>query len=405
MALRSLSLCAGIGGIDLGLARWARSVCYVERDAYAASVLVARMEDKALDPAPVWSDLATFDARAWHGRVDLVTGGYPCQPFSHAGKRRGTDDERHLWPHVFRILTESGASLGFFENVRGHLSLGLSDVLADLAGAGWDAEWCCVRASDVGAPHRRERLFILAYRDEPGREQLRRCGLLDGERAAQRNDADGRGADVADSARIPGGEWPGRKRVLDARQVNVADALGLDDERRGERGELDGESGLAQGEGDQRERSGDAHRDCGEAMGHAIGARLEIGRSDPVARAFPAAWPPSPTDADGWRRWIEQGGPEPVKLYGFDAGNAEIVARRALRCAVPGINRSARRREAARIAAGLVRSVPKDGFESPVRGGSYGSSHRMDRLRCLGNAVVPQQAALAWRILTDRIMT
>ena len=101
MVLRALHLCSGYGGFELAL-RLAgvpsRTVAHVERDTYAAATLVARMEDETLDQAPVWSDLATFDGGPWRGRVDLVTAGFPCQPFSQAGQRRGVDDERWLWP-------------------------------------------------------------------------------------------------------------------------------------------------------------------------------------------------------------------------------------------------------------------------------------------------------------------
>ena len=94
--------------------------------------------------------------------IDILTAGYPCQPFSQAGHRKGTNDERHLWPHVFDAIKYLRPRIAFFENVRGHLTLGLAEVLEDLASIGWDAQWACVRASDVGAPHHRERLFILA---------------------------------------------------------------------------------------------------------------------------------------------------------------------------------------------------------------------------------------------------
>ena len=97
--LHGLSLCAGVGGLDLGLhivCPGYRTVGYVEREAYAAAALVARMADKALDPAPVWDDLTTFDGRPWRGVVDILTAGYPCQPFSIAGRRLGEADPRHL---------------------------------------------------------------------------------------------------------------------------------------------------------------------------------------------------------------------------------------------------------------------------------------------------------------------
>lgn len=128
-----LSLCSGVGALDLGvrlaLGASLRTVGYVERDAHAAAVLVARMADEALDRAPVWDDLSTFDGRPWRGKVDLVTASYPCQPFSTAGRRRGTADERWLWPEVARVLEEVQPAAAFFENVPGHIRLGLVEVL------------------------------------------------------------------------------------------------------------------------------------------------------------------------------------------------------------------------------------------------------------------------------------
>jgi DNA (cytosine-5)-methyltransferase 1 len=189
--IRVLGLCAGYGGLELGLrvalGRSVRSVCFVERDARAAASLVARMEEETLAPAPVWDDLRAFDGRPWRGRVDLVAAGYPCQPFSQAGKRLGEDDPRHLWPEVRRILDETGAPLAFFENVRGHVKLGLDRVLLDLATLGFDAEWTVLGARDVGAPHRRDRLWILAWRLAHADrwrlegERLKECGGLERE--------------------------------------------------------------------------------------------------------------------------------------------------------------------------------------------------------------------------------
>ena len=105
--LFGLSLCSGAGGIDLGLTLALpgyRTVGHVERETYAAATLVARMADAALDQAVIWDDIASFDGKPWRGAVDIVSAGYPCQPFSVAGKRRGADDPRHLWPQVARIL-------------------------------------------------------------------------------------------------------------------------------------------------------------------------------------------------------------------------------------------------------------------------------------------------------------
>ena len=115
-----------------------RAMGYVERDAFAAAILVARMEDQTLDQAPVWDDLTGFDGRQRRGAVDLVSAGYPCQPFSVAGKRKGADDPRHLWPHVARVVAEWGPVWVFLENGPNHPNLGYREVreeLEDLAGA------------------------------------------------------------------------------------------------------------------------------------------------------------------------------------------------------------------------------------------------------------------------------
>lgn len=167
--INGISLCAGAGGLDLGVSiaepRY-RSVVFVERDAYAAATLVARMGDQALEPAPVWDDLRTFDGRPWAGAVDLLLAGYPCQPFSTAGKRRGADDPRHLWPEVRRIIGEAGPRRVFLENVTGHLHLGFDQVARDLQGMGRQVLAGLFGAAEVGASHFRARLFILA--DAPG---------------------------------------------------------------------------------------------------------------------------------------------------------------------------------------------------------------------------------------------
>ncbi|MCW1842317.1 DNA cytosine methyltransferase [Prosthecomicrobium hirschii] len=165
--LRGLSLCAGAGGLDLGLHvadPGYRTVCYVERDSFAAAVLVARMADAALCEAPVWDDLSTFDGRPWRGVVDLVSAGYPCQPFSSAGRRLGADDPRHLWPHVRRVLEEAEPEWVFIENVQGHLDLGFDVVAGELQGLGYRLQAGVFSGYEVGASHERRRLFCLGRR-------------------------------------------------------------------------------------------------------------------------------------------------------------------------------------------------------------------------------------------------
>ena len=212
MALRTISLCAGIGGLDAGvrLAIDTRTVCYVERDSYCAATLVARMQEGALDDAPIWDDISTFDARPWRGVVDLVIGGFPCQPFSLAGKGLGADDPRHLFHHVARVVSECRPAVCFFENVPGLIRRGLEQVRADLRGMGYHVAAGTFSAEDVGASHKRERLFILAVADGDlgGREAVGRGWLPDGQRAALRDDSyrrDGESAVAdADNARPQG---------------------------------------------------------------------------------------------------------------------------------------------------------------------------------------------------------
>lgn len=161
-----VSLCAGYGGIDLGLKRAIgnlRTVAFCEIEAFACANLVAKMEAGFLDAAPVWTDLKTFPWSDFHGRVDILSGGYPCQPFSAAGKRLGKDDPRHLWPWIADGILAMQPGLCFFENVEGHVSLGLATVISDLEEMGYRATWGIFSAAEVGAPHQRKRVFILAY--------------------------------------------------------------------------------------------------------------------------------------------------------------------------------------------------------------------------------------------------
>ena len=157
--MRVGSLCTGYGGLDLAVESvlGAETVWLSEIDKNAAKVCEARFPG-----VPNLGDLTKIDWSCVEP-VDVLTAGYPCQPFSHAGKRQGTDDDRHIWPEILESLRVLRPRLAVFENVAGHLSLGFDTVLADLAGIGFDADWAIVRASDVGAPHQRARLFVVAY--------------------------------------------------------------------------------------------------------------------------------------------------------------------------------------------------------------------------------------------------
>ena len=169
-----LSLCAGGGGLDLGVMLAEpgyHTRAFVEWEDWPRAVLVAAQRAGYFAPAPIWTDLRSFDARPFHGAFDAILAGYPCQPFSAAGKRSGADDPRHLWPDVARVIHECRPEWVFLENVAGHLTLGLETVLRELWGLGYTPAAGLFSAAEVGAPHERLRIFILAHTDEPASRQ------------------------------------------------------------------------------------------------------------------------------------------------------------------------------------------------------------------------------------------
>jgi len=171
--LRELALFAGAGGGILGghLLGW-RTVCAVEFNAYARSVLLARQNDGTLPPFPVWDDVCTFDGKPWRGLIDVVSGGFPCQDISTAGKGAGIEGQRSgLWGEMARIVSEVRPRRVYVENSPVLTSRGLGRVLGDLSELGYGAVWGVVAASDVGAPHQRKRIWILADLDQEGLQE------------------------------------------------------------------------------------------------------------------------------------------------------------------------------------------------------------------------------------------
>ncbi len=162
--MNELALFAGAGGGILGgkLLGW-RTVCAVEWEPYPASVLCARQNDGLLPPFPIWDDVQTFDGRPWRGIVDVISGGFPCQDISAAGKGAGIDGERSgMWGEMARIIHEVRPRYVFVENSPMLTSRGLGRVLGDLASMGFDARWGVLGAADVGANHQRDRIWICA---------------------------------------------------------------------------------------------------------------------------------------------------------------------------------------------------------------------------------------------------
>lgn len=356
VAINYLSLFAGHGGLDLGfrlgceaLGIVARCVGYVEREAYAAAGLLARMEDKALEPAPVWcGDICELDGREFRGIDNLwVIGGFPCQDISTAGKGAGIvkGNRSGLWFEYARIVEESGAVGVFAENVAAITRNGLDIVLQDLARLGFDAEWDCFTAAQVGAPHKRERWFCLAHRAQRGQRERGQSPAGDGL-------PDGRDEAMAYAKN------PDRGRRIGGAEEGAGPGEG------GRRGFTGGGEGLANAEHGEIPNAGRGTlgRDgLGQSseMGNATSPRRQgwsgIGRCADERLPFP----PGPADRDAWARIIER---SPHLAPAVEPGLCVLVDELAL----------------------------------------VADESRADQLRGCGNGVVPLQAAFALVSLARR---
>jgi DNA (cytosine-5)-methyltransferase 1 len=377
-----VSLCAGYGGIDLGLKRAIpnlRTIAFSEIEAFACANLVSKMEEGLLDAAPIWTDLKTFPWAEFRDRVDILSGGYPCQPFSAAGKRQGADDPRHLWPFISAGIALMRPRCCFFENVEGHISLGLPDVIEDLAGMGYRTTWGIFSASEVGAPHQRKRVFILAHRIGAGLEGL--CGHEPDRDEPGRQRAHQGGSACAGSIQA----WPSRPgeqqfgweppRVVNS---NALAARGVNDQ-------LGGEESKEHCSSQQRQRHGDTAGYAGEAMGNTpkrqsgdpeAGDRRQGvgGTSEPMADNLRGRLPHA-TD----QQWHS----------GAD-NHAVIGACVAESCGwqtQPSLGRDT---------------------DGPSSGMGYAElcvscDNRTDELRLLGNGVVPATAERAFRCLSEEL--
>jgi DNA (cytosine-5)-methyltransferase 1 len=182
--LHELALFAGAGGGILGgkLLGW-KCVCAVEIEEYPRRILAARQDDGCLDPFPIWDDVRTFDGTPWRGVVDIITGGFPCQDISSAGKGEGIDGKQSsMWAEMARIVGEVLPAFVLVENSPMLVGRGLARVLGDLASLGYDARWGVVGADAAGAPHKRERIWIVAnsQRHEQSRPEprMRKAGRM-----------------------------------------------------------------------------------------------------------------------------------------------------------------------------------------------------------------------------------
>ena len=167
--MRELSVFSGAGGGLLGTKLLGfQHIGYVEFNDYCQQVIAQRIKDGYLDEAPIFSDIRAFIsegyAQSYKGMVDIITAGFPCQPFSQAGKQLGADDPRNMWPATISCIRTIRPKFAFLENVPGLLTNGyFGTVLGDLAESGYDCRWKVLSAAELGAPHKRNRLWIMAY--------------------------------------------------------------------------------------------------------------------------------------------------------------------------------------------------------------------------------------------------
>lgn len=348
-SLNFISLCSGGGGLDFGVELAipdARPVVLVEGEAWSVATLVQAMEARLMAPAPVWSNVRTFDGRPWRGLVDGLIGGIPCQPHSLAGRRRGQQDGRDLWSPTRTIITHARPWFVLIENVPGMLSPGADEVAGaervwrDLQRLGFQAEVGLFTAEEVGASHERGCVFILGVADgNRGQSPIDLCVGRDAQQKCETASGIRRELEHTDGAGLHAGAHTGVCRIEESRRP-----------RHGE-----------------SERSGEPMVDA-ISSGHDGIEEVPIGGSSgrtfvewPGGNSFPALYPPGPSDIDSWRRVLAH------------SPHLEPAVRRM----------------ADGVAARLDLSGPH--------------AARIERLRMLGNGVVPLEAAYALRTLASRL--
>ncbi|WP_375490249.1 DNA cytosine methyltransferase [uncultured Jatrophihabitans sp.] len=345
---RLVSLCTGYGGLDMAVQAVLNVdiVAHCDIDPAASRLLAYHWPDI--------SNLGDLTTLSWCDyRPDIVTAGYPCQPFSLAGRRQGADDERHLWPSIAAGIRRVRPRLVFLENVAGHRTLGLDAVLGDLAADGYDATWTSIRAADIGAPHGRERIFILAADTSGGLCDWRQ--RQSGERPSQRAIAAGdrarsgeRAVAEADGARSQGRE-PAAGRHVSAR--SAAADTGSDRPLRGAEQHV----GAVDRQRESQRRDADRRAVRRQSYPKALAAdpRLDWGKYGHAVRRWEQLTRPAPLPTEAATFGGQRLNPWFVEwMQGLPAGHV---------CAVPDLTRS-------------------------------------EQLRLLGSGVVPQQgaAALSW---------
>lgn len=379
-----IGLCAGYGGIELGLKRVIpdlRSIALCEIEAFACANLVAKMEAGLMDAAPIWSDLKTFPWAEFRGKVDILTGGYPCQPFSAAGKRAGKDDPRHLWPWIADGIRLLQPGMCFFENVEGHISLGLSTVISDLEEMGYRTTWGIFSASEVGAPHQRKRVFILAYDDRQRGTQYSLPFAIQTQLASAHSK--GFGGNVWPSRPgEPQYDWEPPRVVADGKKHGWAYQRVT--------GDLDCETGSEAG---RRDQPASPTSDCGDAGTKTMGNTTQLfsnggddhrgvsKQSEKVSKPRDPSWEGvGDTNGTGSQEWTGQRGAGVQRAYADGQADAERQTESSM---------------------GRDADGPADRLDDAKLYTTC--DNRTDELRLLGNGVVPATAEKAFRTLMQTL--
>ena len=442
--INHLSLCSGYEGIGLGLRRVLpnlREIAYVEREGFPVANLVAKMEAGELDAAPVFTDVKTFPYGEFRGCVDILSGGFPCQPFSSAGKRNSVEDPRHLFPYIADGIRECQPRIVFLENVEGIISAKTADgesvlqyVLRELEGLGYRATAGVFSAAEVGAPHQRKRVFILAYSATVG---IQRSGRPNKEGSSHTIEGCGDGASstreelgntehngCAAQQELRGDEeasdqWrkeessktresEGASRPIDVPSVQGCTEGSKSEELahphssesskgRGDNGEVPEVSSvkradlgpsLPRGEGDQRnsELAHPTSRQPRQSQAWNRGQDTSGGSED-------TQWPARPSEPQ--HDWEE---PRVTAVAGTKSQQSSSSNHRG----ESGATGEQEKGELGRGDSGSLRQGTGQA-ELGLGRATNGSANRVDRLRLLGNGVVPATAAKAFVTLINRI--
>ncbi len=391
-AITHLSLCSGYEGIGLGLRRVLpnlREIAYVEREGFVIANLVAKMEAGELDAAPVFTDVKTFPYGKFRGQVDILSGGFPCQPFSAAGKRQATEDPRHLFPYIANGIRECQPRIVFLENVQGILSCKTGDgepvlqyVLRELEGMGYRATAGIFSAEEVGAPHQRKRVFITAYRNSVRH---------DGRKLSDRD-----------------GGWsiPKQAQPRTEQPLVWGEAEGCSGDSRGElvNSNGDGHSKHSETQKEESIRGAEATTmSRSEELANSIGSGLEGHSGNEQGEGRQSTGQGRPTATSGLSpRWPSRPG-EPQ----YEWEEPRVVADTKSQQGSPRDNggepRASSQSEQSQSGGGHSGSLRDSNGQAEPRLGraSNGSTSRVDRLRLLGNGVVPQTAAKAFATLIN----